>query len=333
MWIVGKDLESLCASMKYGSLVTSLWHGLTTDNKLQIQPLDKTPPLKEPSAAIHGPNLQSEMHMIELFEKLEGDCNPLLKRIIGGATQVTSETSDSEELMLPTELVDQFTLNASQIAFLKRCGHKMKKCDDGISILHGPFGSGKTTVLVALIMYLVQHSGIENMSVLVSANTNIAVDHVLNGLVAKGFDDLARIGSVKKIDPKLLKYTVHSKSDSKKEIVKELKDMIRTASPRDKLLYEEELRKLQNDTQSKITAKLSAAKVVGVTCHSSINSQLDKREFHVVILDECSQIIEPLSMLPIIRSKARFLVACGDPLQLPPVVASPACSRSGPSTC
>jgi hypothetical protein len=275
--------------------------------------------------------------MIEMFEKLEEkrNDNPLLAKILGDTTTTQQPPKDSSSLgesELPEAFTDQFSLNDSQIAFLKGCGQQINKLSEGISILHGPFGSGKTTVLVALIIFLVKHSGIDNMRVLVSANTNIAVDHVLNGLVARGFEDLTRIGSVKKIDPKLLKYTAHSKTESKKDIVRELKDMIKGASPRDKMFYQEELRTLQNDAKSKNITKLNSSKVVGVTCHSSINALLDKQEFYVAILDECSQIIEPLGMMPIIRSKAKFLVACGDQKQLPPVIASPAQSRTGHPT-
>lgn len=43
-------------------------------------------------------------------------------------------------------------------------------------------------------------------------------------------------------------------------------------------------------------------------------------QFQFVILDECSQITEPASLLPLLRFSPRFLCAVGDPLQLPPVV-------------
>ena len=168
-------------------------------------------------------------------------------------------------------------------------------------------------MIVALIMLLTRYSSGKSLRILVSANTNIAVDHILNGLVAKGFSDLVRIGSVKKIDPKLLKYTAHSKTDSSKEIISELKEMIRVASPADKVFYQEELSALQNSAKAKSSEKLKSAKVVGVTCHSSTNALLDDQKFDCIILDECSQIVEPLSMLPIVRSKANFLIAVGDP--------------------
>ena len=53
--------------------------------------------------------------------------------------------------------------------------------------------------------------------ILVSANTNVAVDRILNGLVDRDFDALARVGSMKKIDPRLLKFAIHCRNDSSKD--------------------------------------------------------------------------------------------------------------------
>jgi len=46
--------------------------------------------------------------------------------------------------------------------------------------------------------------------------------------------------------------------------------------------------------------------------------------FDVLLLDECSQMTEPTSLMPLLRARARHLIAAGDPCQLPPVIASPA---------
>lgn len=46
--------------------------------------------------------------------------------------------------------------------------------------------------------------------------------------------------------------------------------------------------------------------------------------FPVVLLDEATQMTEPLSLVPLLRARAAFLIAAGDPQQLPPVLASPA---------
>jgi superfamily I DNA and/or RNA helicase len=44
---------------------------------------------------------------------------------------------------------------------------------------------------------------------------------------------------------------------------------------------------------------------------------------NLVILDECSQMTEPTSMLPILRFGAERLLLVGDPLQLPPTISTP----------
>lgn len=46
-----------------------------------------------------------------------------------------------------------------------------------------------------------------------------------------------------------------------------------------------------------------------------------RRGYDIVLLDECSQIVEPMSLLPIAVAQPRRLVLVGDPMQLPPPVA------------
>lgn len=51
--------------------------------------------------------------------------------------------------------------------------------------------------------------------------------------------------------------------------------------------------------------RLKTAAVVGVTCCSAVLPVLDDQLFDVVFLDECSQMVEPLSLLPLARSGCR----------------------------
>ena len=60
-----------------------------------------------------------------------------------------------------------------------------------VCIIHGPFGCGKSSLLVALIHYLLaqrsqQGSGLKGCRVLLSAHTNIAVDRLMTGLQDTG---------------------------------------------------------------------------------------------------------------------------------------------------
>ena len=60
-----------------------------------------------------------------------------------------------------------------------------------VCIIHGPFGCGKSSLLVALIHYLLAQrhqarSALKGCRVLLSAHTNIAVDRLMTGLMATG---------------------------------------------------------------------------------------------------------------------------------------------------
>ena len=55
-------------------------------------------------------------------------------------------------------------------------------------------------------------------------------------------------------------------------------------------------------------ALLQSANVVGATCNATTFDILKDMEFPVVVLDECSQITEPMSLLPILRFQCRLLV-------------------------
>ena len=60
-----------------------------------------------------------------------------------------------------------------------------------LCIVHGPFGCGKSSLLVALIHYLLAQRGQEGSAlkgcrVLLSAHTNIAVDRLMTGLMDTG---------------------------------------------------------------------------------------------------------------------------------------------------
>ena len=56
----------------------------------------------------------------------------------------------------------------------------------------------------------------------------------------------------------------------------------------------------------------SYTQVVGVTCASTRQDTLHGQKFGFLILDECSQCIEPLSFLPIARFACRVLIGAGE---------------------
>jgi hypothetical protein len=62
--------------------------------------------------------------------------------------------------------------------------------------------------------------------------------------------------------------------------------------------------------------------VVGVTCASATQSILQGLRFDVIIVDEASQVIEPLTMVPVLELGADhcLVIVAGDERQLPPLV-------------
>ena len=57
--------------------------------------------------------------------------------------------------------------------------------------IHGPFGCGKSSLLVAVIHYLLkqrnqQGSALKGCRVMLSAHTNVAVDRLMTGLIETG---------------------------------------------------------------------------------------------------------------------------------------------------
>ena len=71
----------------------------------------------------------------------------------------------------------------------------------GIKLVHGPFGNGKTKLVTSFICEHVSRKERSDQRILVYANTNVAVGRVLKNLLASGFSQFCRVGSLAKIDP------------------------------------------------------------------------------------------------------------------------------------
>ena len=238
-------------------------------------------------------------------------------------------------------IITQFKLNPEQAQVLRHVATwattpspAANKNNSPVCLVFGPFGCGKSTLLVAVLHLLLilrkeeNNNPLSGVRVLVSAHTNVAVDRVLLGLLESGCTDFLRVGGLRRIDRGLLRHSLHaSESKSHANASAELKEMLRegagTMSVAEEATLRAELAAAESGAERQRKRLLKTVPVVGVTCCSSLLPVLDNLAFDVVILDECSQIIEPLAMAPILRAQAKFLVAAGDPKQLPPVIAHP----------
>ncbi|KAG2466783.1 ZGRF1 protein, partial [Polypterus senegalus] len=141
---------------------------------------------------------------------------------------------------------------------------------------------------------------------------------VLNifSLLDLGFDKFIRVGSVRKIAKRVLPYSLHAGSES--EQLRELQSLLKMNLSSVEKIY---VRKsIEQHKLGRNKALLREVQVVGATCAACPFPCMNNLLFPVVLLDECSQITEPASMLPIARFGCEKLVLVGDPKQLPPTI-------------
>ncbi|XP_061735969.1 DNA replication ATP-dependent helicase/nuclease DNA2 [Nerophis ophidion] len=159
---------------------------------------------------------------------------------------------------------------------------KVLLCKDYTLIVGMP-GTGKTTTICALVRIL--HAC--GFSVLLTSYTHSAVDNIL--LKLKRFKvGFLRLGQGRKVHPDIHPYTEESIRNKGVHTLSELEQ-----------LYNKEL-------------------VVGTTCMGIKHPIFSRRRFDFCIVDEASQISQPICLGPLFY--ADRLVLVGDHQQLPPIV-------------
>ncbi|XP_071411525.1 5'-3' DNA helicase ZGRF1 [Pithys albifrons albifrons] len=240
-------------------------------------------------------------------------------------------------LGLAGELIQRFSLNADQAAALTDIAHMVGSSGgptpgEGqhpcpITIIQGVFGAGKSYLLSVVILFLVQLFESSEATegprptpwkLLIASSTNVAVDRILLGLLDLGFEDFIRVGSIRKITKAILPHSLHAGSGNDNEQLKELLALLKEdLTPAEKIYVRKSIEQHKLGTNKTI---LQQVKVVGVTCAACPFPCLNALRFPVVMLDECSQMTEPASLLPIARFQCEKLVLVGDPKQLPPTI-------------
>lgn len=161
--------------------------------------------------------------------------------------------------------------------------------------------------------------------------TNMSVDNVLIGLMGDGFSNFVRVGSLRAIDKRLLPFTVtggKTGKDADADTMKELNAMLKeNLSTAERSAVEQTIAELRADTGRRAgshSAKLKDVDVIGVTCLSAYSAALDSicadQRPSILLMDEASQMLEPMSLVALGRFRAARLLAVGDPKQLPPTL-------------
>ncbi|XP_055241169.2 5'-3' DNA helicase ZGRF1 isoform X6 [Gorilla gorilla gorilla] len=242
-------------------------------------------------------------------------------------------------LKLASELIQVHKLNKDQATALIQIAQMMASHESieevkelqthtlPITIIHGVFGAGKSYLLAVVILFFVQLfekseaptiGNARPWKLLISSSTNVAVDRVLLGLLSLGFENFIRVGSVRKIAKPILPYSLHAGSENESEQLKELHALMKEdLTPTERVYVRKSIEQHKLGTNRTL---LKQVRVVGATCAACPFPCMNDLKFPVVVLDECSQISEPASLLPIARFECEKLILVGDPKQLPPTI-------------
>ncbi len=225
-------------------------------------------------------------------------------------------------------------LNEFQRQAVSRC-----LAAEDVALVHGPPGTGKTTVLVEVI----RQSTLRGDRILASAPSNIAVDNILEKLLPAGLR-VVRLGH----PARTLESLRHSnlaaliEEDPAYQEVRELdawrERLIKRGSRfgRGQLGYDEKQRldretaklwRQARDIEYDISRRVIAGAQVVLATHGGLSHKLVKGSFDLVALDEASQATEPLSWIPL--TMAKKAVFAGDSLQLPPTIYSKEAAAGG----
>jgi superfamily I DNA and/or RNA helicase len=238
----------------------------------------------------------------------------------------------ARKLRLYNEALNEFQQDA-----VKRC-----LAASDAALVHGPPGTGKTTVLVEII----RQAAAAGERVLATAPSNIAVDNILEKLQGCGLR-LVRLGHPARTLESLRHANLSAlvEEDPSYGEVKELdawrERLVKKRSRfgRGQLGYEErqerdrEIAKLwrqARDIESDISRRIIASAQVVLSTHGGLSRNLVKGGFDLVALDEASQATEPLSWIPLTMGDRA--VFAGDSMQLPPTIYSKEAAEQGLAT-
>ncbi|MSR77284.1 MAG: hypothetical protein EXS63_03515 [Candidatus Omnitrophica bacterium] len=210
-----------------------------------------------------------------------------------------------------------------------------------IALVHGPPGTGKTTVLVEII----QQAIAQGQFVFATAPSNTACDQLLECLCKAGIPAL-RLGHPARIMEHLRDHTLDFKIENHpvnmtvRELEQELHQKILQKERRfdrgnlsreERSEYHEAIAKLKAEIKqlaSTIWEEVNREALVVVGTHGgSEDPFLRKRKIDLLVMDEASQASEPMAWIPIIR--AEKVILAGDHFQLPPTVRSKEAEKQG----
>lgn len=279
-------------------------------------------------------NYQNEINELNMLNQLTKKVPFFLPLILGNYSNKIINNNDilssnNIVMMIYNEIIAKYRLNKDQSDSLlesaKWCLNILNNKNNNtatVHLIHGVFGSGKTYYIIILLIFISNildyYDKKKNIKILVCCNTNIAVDRILLGLLSFEYKNISRVGCLRRINPLLLPYVCHN-TDKIEDDIKSLNELLPLYKPES-----DEYKNIQNairqsnstiDNQNKL---LKSNRIMGTTFVASQFPILSNTNYPIVIIDEASQITEPMNLLPLIRFNCSHFTLIGDSKQLSP---------------
>lgn len=255
-----------------------------------------------------------------------------LKNIILGISNQISD-SDIDHSLIDTQPIDWVApelspLNNYQLLALKEALRK------NLTLIQGPPGTGKTQSTAVYVWKLFNLLNLTKYEkILVTSKSNVAVDNLLERIHRTGI----RVIKVASRLRENIKSSSNIVEDNSLHVV--LREYVHTNYPEISdlfdmnFLYNERLETNQHVELMKIVERsikkiLKKTHVICCTNIVSADNRLYPFSFPYVVMDEASQLIEPETLLPIIKD-CKHLVLFGDHMQLGPLTMCRATQAAG----
>lgn len=255
---------------------------------------------------------------------------------------------------------DRISTDQSKIYFNANLNQPQRRAVDfclndhhPISIVHGPPGTGKTTVVVEIIRQLVKN----RKKVLACAPSNVAVDNLLEKLVSIDSDqpidpiNVVRLGHPARTHSSVQKYSLDLilKQREYSAILDDIRQDIESLEDERDRRYayrqRKELRQeLYEREKSAVKSILQNANVVcgtltSITRDGPLGNLLKDddqlsifssgRKFDVAVIDECGQATELACWSALMAVSGEKCILAGDHRQLPPTIISEEAAKNG----